>query len=213
MAVNYKSELAQSGLLLIEFQQEWLSPQGKLHHLFNDKNQYLNSLVCAEKVIMESRDTPIHIIHSGLTFSAKHTELGAAKYGLRAGIASAQTFLRNTFGSEFAAPFKPQDNEFVVSGRTGGSAFSGSNLDGYLRNNQIQTLYLMGYALHVCVESTFRAAHDLGYDVVLIEDAVAAFSADQKRYVLSEVVHHFGKSITSKDYLNYIRGEKMHENK
>ena len=91
--------------------------------------------------------------------------------------------------------------EFVVGGRTGGSAFAGSNLDSYLRNNHIDTLYIMGYALHVCVESTLRSAHDLGYKPILIEDASAAFTPEQRQHVLNEVVHHFGKKITTQEFM------------
>ena len=35
-----------------------------------------------------------------------------------------------------------QENEFVVKGRIGSSAFSASNLDAYLRNNHIKTLFI-----------------------------------------------------------------------
>jgi nicotinamidase-related amidase len=62
----------------------------------------------------------------------------------------------------------------------------------------------MGYALHVCVESTLRTAHDLGYDAILIEDACSAFTAQQKTYVLGEIVHHFGTSIKKNDYLTIL---------
>jgi nicotinamidase-related amidase len=58
----------------------------------------------------------------------------------------------------------------------------------------------MGYALHVCVESTFRSAHDLGYNVILIADASAAFTKEQQEYVLNEVIHHFGKKITVNEF-------------
>ena len=31
-------------------------------------------------------------------------------------------------------------------------------------NNKIENLYLVGYATHVCVESTLRDAHEKGYN-------------------------------------------------
>lgn len=195
-----------TALLLIEFQQEWLSERGKLHHLFADKEQFLSSLANAKQALDATRTTPVSIIHSGLKFSTDYKELGLAQYGLRAAIASHQTFLADSVASEFAPDFKPLDSEFVVTGRVGSSAFAGSNLDIYLRNNHIHTLYLMGYALHVCVESTLRAAHDLGYEVILLEDACAAFTRAQKNYVLNEIVHHFGSSIKTHEYLEIIRG-------
>ncbi|WP_408639507.1 isochorismatase family protein, partial [Noviherbaspirillum autotrophicum] len=32
-----------------------------------------------------------------------------------------------------------------------------------MRNQGISRLYLAGYATHVCIESTMRHAHDIGY--------------------------------------------------
>jgi nicotinamidase-related amidase len=199
-----------SALLLIEFQQEWLSETGKLHHLFSDRDQFLNSLKNAEQALAAARQTSVAVIHSGLSYTDDYKELGKARYGLRAAIPAHQTFLASSAGSQFAAPFCPQSGEFVVPGRTGSSVFSGSNLDNYLRNNQITTLYLMGYALHVCVESTLRAAHDLGYETILIEDASAAFTAQQKDHAIHNVVDHFGACITTQDYLLILHEEKLH---
>lgn len=194
----------QSALLLIEFQNEWLSEKGKLNRLFTDKEQFLSSVKNAESIINSARNGQVQVIHSGLHFTESNHELGNAKYGLRAHIAKHKTFLAGTFACQFSEPFKPQNNEFVVQGRIGSSAFSGSNLDVYLRNNNIKTLYIMGYALHVCIESTLRAAHDLGYEMVIIEDASAAFTKQQKEYFLTEIIHHFGSSIKSNDFLTLI---------
>jgi nicotinamidase-related amidase len=62
----------------------------------------------------------------------------------------------------------------------------------------------MGYALHVCVESTVRAAHDLGYEVIVIEDACSAFNKEQKQYFLESILHHFGSSIKAGDFIKLV---------
>lgn len=196
-----------SALLFIEFQYEWLSEQGKLQHLFADKAPFLESLAKAERIITAARHVGMPILHSGLNYSKGYQELGVATYGLRKAITTHQTFLVDAEGSQFVGVFKPQQEEFVVSGRTGASAFAGSNLDSYLRNNRITTLYLLGYAMHVCVESTLRAAHDLGYEVILIEDASAAFTSQQEQHVLNHVVPHFGGRITAQNFLKQLSVE------
>ena len=86
----------------------------------------------------------------------------------------------------------------------GMSGFSGSNLDSYLRNNQINRIYLAGYALHVCVESTLRDGHDRGYEVILLEDATSAFNSEQRDYVLKNVVHHFGAHISVEEFASVL---------
>ncbi|GLP70391.1 hydrolase [Streptomyces sp. TUS-ST3] len=56
-------------------------------------------------------------------------------------------------------------------------AFQGTDLDAVLRERGVTTLVFGGIATNLGVESTARAALDLGYDLVFVEDAMAAFTA------------------------------------
>ncbi|MDT0482810.1 MULTISPECIES: isochorismatase family protein [Streptomyces] len=55
-------------------------------------------------------------------------------------------------------------------------AFQGTDLDARLRELGVTTLVFGGIATNLGVESTARAALDLGYDLVFVEDAMAAFT-------------------------------------
>ncbi|MEU2063278.1 isochorismatase family protein [Streptomyces sp. NPDC013455] len=68
-----------------------------------------------------------------------------------------------------------QDGDLEVVKRTLG-AFQGTGLDERLRERGITTLVLGGVATNLGVESTARAAADLGYDLVFAEDTMAAFT-------------------------------------
>lgn len=187
---------AASALVLIEYQREWLDAQGKLHSHFENKELLRASLANSALALAAARRAGIKIVHVGLRFTPGYPELGPdARYGLRKGIQTAQTFQMQSNTSEFVPPFAPLAGEFVVSGRTGSSAFAGSNLESYLRNNHITDLYIMGYATHVCVESTFRQAHDLGYNTTVISDATAAFNKQQQDYFIENIAGHFGRNI------------------
>ncbi|MFF9395305.1 isochorismatase family protein [Streptomyces griseoluteus] len=69
-----------------------------------------------------------------------------------------------------------QEGDLEVVKRTIG-AFQGTGLDERLRARGIDTLVLGGIATNLGVESTARAAADLGYELVFVEDAMAAFTA------------------------------------
>ncbi|MEY9995729.1 nicotinamidase-related amidase [Streptomyces sp. V4I8] len=68
------------------------------------------------------------------------------------------------------------DGDLEIVKRTIG-AFQGTGLDDRLRQRGITTLVFGGIATNLGVESTARAAADLGYDLVFVEDAMAAFTA------------------------------------
>lgn len=196
-------EQGKSALILIETQNEWMHTDGKLYKaLVNDKEMMQTSIQNVEKALDYARKNNIEVIHVGLRFEKGYPELANGKSGLRKAIPNAGTFPIDGFGSQFYETVKPIEGEFVVTGRVGASGFTGSNLDVYLRNNKIENLYLVGYATHVCVESTFRDGHEKGYNTYVISDATSAFNKVQQDYFLSEVVHHFGEHLTTKEFIN-----------
>jgi len=69
-----------------------------------------------------------------------------------------------------------RDGDLEVVKRTIGG-FQGTGLDGLLRGRGVNTLVFGGIATNLGVESTARAAGDLGYDLVFVEDAMAALTA------------------------------------
>ncbi|MBY8341685.1 isochorismatase family protein [Streptomyces spinosirectus] len=78
-------------------------------------------------------------------------------------------------GSGLAAGL-PQAGDLEIVKRTIG-AFQGTDLDERLRERGVRTLVFGGIATNLGVESTARAAGDLGYDLVFVEDAMAAFTS------------------------------------
>lgn len=193
-----------AALIPIEMQTEWLASEGKLNSFMKDRELFEHSQGQARRALTAARSAGVPVAHVGLHLTSDHRELGSAAYGLRHAIAEAGIFVEGEVGSTFVDPFTPRADEFVASGRVGGSAFAGSNLDAYLRNNRLNRLYLMGYAAHVCVESTLRQGHDLGYDCIVLTDATAAFTRDQQRHFEEDVIHHFGAAITVDEFKREI---------
>ncbi|MGG5507190.1 MULTISPECIES: cysteine hydrolase [unclassified Myroides] len=192
---------SKSALLLIETQNEWMHPEGKLNKaLIRDPQMMQNAIANIEQVLQYARENKIEVIHVGLRFNKGYPEMGKAEAGLRHAIPNAGTFQEGEFGTAFFETVKPLEHEFIVTGRTGASGFTGSNLDAYLRNNKIDNLYLVGYATHVCIESTFRDAHEKGYNTFVLSDATAAFNQTQQQYFLNEIVHHFGQQLSSAEF-------------
>ncbi|MCX5330195.1 MULTISPECIES: isochorismatase family protein [unclassified Streptomyces] len=78
-------------------------------------------------------------------------------------------------GSGLVAGLAQEGDVEIVKRTIGG--FQGTGLDDRLRELGVTTLAFGGIATNLGVESTARAAGDLGYDLVFVEDAMAAFTA------------------------------------
>ena len=81
-------------------------------------------------------------------------------------------FLPNTTGAEIHEVVKPSTGETVIVKHSPNS-FLNTNLDGLLKKLGVDTVTLVGAMTHVCVDSTARAAFDLGYKAIVIADACA----------------------------------------
>jgi nicotinamidase-related amidase len=78
-------------------------------------------------------------------------------------------------------------------------AFQGTGLDERLRERGVTTLVFGGIATNLGVESTARAAADLGYDLVFAEDAMAAFTAAEHEASVRLDFPRLGTVVTSAD--------------
>ena len=78
-------------------------------------------------------------------------------------------------GSGLAAGLRHEGDIEIVKRTIGG--FQGTGLDERLRELGVAALVFGGIATNLGVESTARAAADLGYDLVFVEDAMAALTA------------------------------------
>lgn len=98
---------------------------------------------------------------------------------------------------EFLAELAPMPNEAVLTKGASG-AFNSTAIDQVLRNLGVETLFVAGVITNYCVETTVRDASDRGFDVLLIGDACASYSADLHQTAL-EILDGAYCSVTTTD--------------
>ncbi|MBO1908755.1 cysteine hydrolase [Microvirga sp. 3-52] len=77
-------------------------------------------------------------------------------------------------GHAFRQGFEPRQGEPVVS-KSVNSAFIGTDLDLRLKRLGIRTVVVFGITTDQCVSTTVRVGANLGYHMILIEDACDCF--------------------------------------
>jgi nicotinamidase-related amidase len=88
----------------------------------------------------------------------------------------------------------------VITKRNPG-AFVGTDLDVQLRRRGVTQVVLTGISTSMGVESTARAAFDLGYHVVLVTDAVGDLDEASHRHVVERVFPRIGETTTTDEAL------------
>ena len=104
-------------------------------------------------------------------------------------------------GNDFKAEVAPQPGEPVIDKRTN-SAFIGTDLMDLLDELQVSQLVVTGVLLENSVEATVRMAGNLGFDVVIPEDAVASVDRTDRRgrHWPAEDVHALTLAILDTEY-------------
>jgi nicotinamidase-related amidase len=90
--------------------------------------------------------------------------------------------------------------DILVVKRTIG-AFHGTDLHERLQERSVTTLVLAGLVTTMGVESTARAASDLGYELEFVEDAMSGLATDEHEMAVRRTFPRFGRVRTTADYL------------
>jgi nicotinamidase-related amidase len=93
--------------------------------------------------------------------------------------------------SEIVSELGPEATDIVILKRQWG-AFHGTELDLQLRRRGITTIVLAGISTNIGVESTARPAHELGYQLILVEDAMASRSTELHDFAIGKIFPMLG---------------------
>jgi nicotinamidase-related amidase len=80
-------------------------------------------------------------------------------------------------------------------------AFTGTDLDVQLRRRGIRTIVLGGIATNFGVESTARSGWELGYSLVLAEDAMSAPTAEMHAFAVQRIFPRLGRVRKTREVL------------
>ena len=95
--------------------------------------------------------------------------------------------------AELADELEQQPDDHIIAKQRWG-AFLGTDLDLYLRQRGVTQIFIAGISTSAGVESTARSAYDLGYNVVLVADAITDRDADAHRLTIEKIFPRLGQT-------------------
>ena len=104
---------------------------------------------------------------------------------------------------KFMDEVEPIQGELVFS-KTNGGAFTGTNLDFVLRNMDIDSIIVTGFLTDQCVLATALSGGDIGYDVLLVEDACTGTTKENHDAVIRIAKNVFLKTKSTSELMRII---------
>jgi ureidoacrylate peracid hydrolase len=99
--------------------------------------------------------------------------------------------LTGTWGAQIVGALEPAEDEYRVPKRRY-SGFYETDLDLRLRELGMAHVILAGVVTNICVRSTAHDAFFRGYDVIVVEECVAATGQREQESTLYDIETHFG---------------------
>ena len=117
-------------------------------------------------------------------------------------------------GNQIRPEVFPRADEVLFS-KTVNSAFIGTSLETYLKQQRIEKLVICGMTTDHCISTSVRMAANLGFEVEVVEDATVTFdrvyqgrhyrAEDIHRYHLMSLQDEFAQIRTTKELLQMIQ--------
>jgi nicotinamidase-related amidase len=197
----------ETAVVLIEYQNDFVSEGGALHGAVADVMASTNMLQNTADAAKQARDAGATIIHAPISFAEGYGEISATPYGILAGVVESNAFVKGSWGAEIVDVVGPQGDDIVVEGKRGLDTFASTNLDFILRSKGIKNVALGGFLTNCCVESTMRSAYEKGFNVFTLTDCVAATSQEEHENAIAKDYPMFSHPVTSAEFLSALTGD------
>ena len=184
-------DLAQTALVVVDMQNAFLSKGGMFDLAGFDLSGAEMAIEVNRRLLAAARAAGVKIVYLQMTYRADlsdaggpsspnyHKELGMIMMRDRPELAGT-LITENTWDWQIVDELSPQPGDHVVT-KSRYSGFWGTNLDSYLRSENMRYLLFTGVATNVCVESTARDAFFSEYWPILVEDAMNHSGPDFNR--------------------------------
>jgi nicotinamidase-related amidase len=109
--------------------------------------------------------------------------------------------------AELVPELEPQPGDLRITKQRWG-AFTGTTLDAELRKRGVTQVFMTGISTTRGVESTARSAYELGYNVVLVTDAMTDRNAEAHANSIERVFPSLGQNTTTAEVLEFLSARR-----
>jgi nicotinamidase-related amidase len=188
-------------VILVGYQNDYFAKNGVLRGVVEEPGRVDEVLENSMNLVRQLADTKALIISTPIVLESSYRALSNSS-GILDKIKESGAFSVGTFGAENI----PELEEFgdritYVSGKVGFNAFSKTDLENTLSENNIKEVWVCGMVTSLCIDSTGRAAFERGYKVSIVEDCSSARTALEHNFYCQNVFPLYGAVIQAKSLM------------
>ena len=195
-------EAKRTAVILIGYQHDYFGKDGILHQVIETDAQKV--LTNTLDLLDTLKGTNTLIISTPIIFTPQYDEL-SEPVGILKAIKDVGAFCEGKKGSETIPEIKKYGDKILeVPGKRGLNAFSNTNLDKILQENNIEDFIISGVVTSICIDSTGRSAHEKGYKVHILGDCTCGRTEIEQNFYLENVFPLYAQVIDRKTLTNQL---------
>jgi ureidoacrylate peracid hydrolase len=202
-------------LLVIDMQNGFCSPGGSYEeygsHIGADLKAYMQIVPNVARVIAACRELKIPVFYSQQVREASGIDLFTRLHLIipkrRAEFLRIPACVFGTWDAAIIDELRPAEGDHIVVKRRD-SAFQDTELDLWLRSSYVDTIICTGVDTAICVENTLTDGFNMGYDVILVEDATASSWEEIGRATLMKVRGSYGWVLKTDQLIKLLHTNK-----
>lgn len=174
------------GLVLIDFQRDFVEPGGFGESLGNDVGLLRAAIPAAQALLGAFRAKHLPVIHTRECHCPDLSDLppskrnrGSPRQRIGDPGPMGRILIAGEPGADIISELAPRPGEVVID-KPGKGAFYATGLSDILRAKGLKQLVFCGVTTEVCVQTTMREANDRGFDCLLATDATESYFPDFK---------------------------------
>jgi ureidoacrylate peracid hydrolase len=205
-------------LLVIDMQNGYCTPGGSYEkyggRIGAELDAYRQIIPNIARLIAASRELQIPIFYTQQVREESGIDLFTRLHRIiperRAEFMRIPACVRGTWDAGIIDELKPANNDPIVIKRRD-SSFQDTELDLWLRSIYVDTVICTGVDTAICVENTLTDAFNIGYDVILVEDATASSWRSIGQATIRKVAGSYGLVIKTSRLIELLHSSNCGE--
>ncbi|MBL7260333.1 cysteine hydrolase family protein [Paractinoplanes lichenicola] len=180
---------AETALLVIDMQRDFLLPGGFGESLGNDVSQLSRTIEPLSALLAAWRSYGLPVIHTREGHLPDLSDCPPAKLrkgGIGEQGAFGRILVRGEYGHDIVDELAPLEDEVVID-KPGKGAFYATELSEVIEKLGAKKLVVTGVTTEVCVHTTVREANDRGFDCLVLSDCVGSYFPEFQRVGLEMI--------------------------
>lgn len=201
--MEYKAD--ETALVLIGFQNDYFSSNGALHSVIMATIEKNNILANTVELISQCLTLGVTVYNIPIYFSDNYCELNEP-VGLLATLKEVGAFKKSAIGGQVVPEILEFGDKVIeVDGKTSFNAFSKTKLQENINLKNIKNVIFAGVVTSICIDSSARAAFELGYNCIIASDCIAGRSNIEDAFYSNEIFPLYSVVINSKLLIDNIK--------